>query len=266
MKKKLTIFYLIFVVSVSAQTKIISWNIQDFGKTKTTETIEKIANITRDYDIIVLQEVVAGYGGTQAVAKLADELNRKGSKWDYITSPKTKSPKYKTERYAFLWKTSKVKAIGRGRLLSELEQEIYREPFLMDFEVNHNVFTILNYHSRKHDDNPSEEIKYLVDYLLAQDKAVILAGDFNTKQNAKVFQPLYKNGFVSILKNIKTTLKRKCKLGNYLSHPIDNMFLSQEKFTILKFGVIDFVKKCELLLQSRKISDHLPVTLTITLI
>jgi hypothetical protein len=33
-----------------------------------------------DY-IIAIQEVVAGYGGAQAVAKLADELNRKGSKW-----------------------------------------------------------------------------------------------------------------------------------------------------------------------------------------
>jgi hypothetical protein len=29
----------------------------------------------RDYDIIAIQEVVAGYGGAQAVAKLADELN-----------------------------------------------------------------------------------------------------------------------------------------------------------------------------------------------
>jgi hypothetical protein len=43
----------------------------------------------RDYDIIAIQEVVAGYGGAQAVAKLADELNRKGSKWNYIISDPT---------------------------------------------------------------------------------------------------------------------------------------------------------------------------------
>ncbi len=51
---------------------------------------------------------MAGYGGAQAVARLADELNRKGTKWDYVISDPTSSSAYKTERYAFIWKTSKV--------------------------------------------------------------------------------------------------------------------------------------------------------------
>lgn len=78
---------------------------------------------------MALQEVVAGHGGAQAVAKLADELNRKGAKWDYIVSDPTSSSAYKTERYAFLWKTSKVKKIGKAWLEKKYHLEIDREPF-----------------------------------------------------------------------------------------------------------------------------------------
>jgi hypothetical protein len=70
---------------ILSQTKLISWNIANFGQSKSDKTIHYIANYL-DYDIIAVQEVVAGYGGVQAVARLSDELNRTGSKWDYIIS------------------------------------------------------------------------------------------------------------------------------------------------------------------------------------
>ena len=100
----------IFIVNTSAQQKtnlqevsIISWNIRDFGKTKSDSIINAIANIVQNYDIVAIQEVVSGFGGSQAVAKLADVLNRKGNKWDYTISLPTKSPPYITEKYAYLW-------------------------------------------------------------------------------------------------------------------------------------------------------------------
>ena len=72
-----------------------------------------MAQTIKSFDIVAIQEVVAGYGGAQAVARLADELNRKGAKWDYSVSNPTSSSAYKTERYAFLWKTATVKLIGK---------------------------------------------------------------------------------------------------------------------------------------------------------
>jgi hypothetical protein len=39
-----------------------------------------------------------------------------GAKWDYTISDPTSSSSYKTERYAFLWKTSKIKKIGEAWL------------------------------------------------------------------------------------------------------------------------------------------------------
>ena len=104
--KRIILVFLLFLslnaVSQKTAISLVSWNIRDFGKTKNSDELEKIAEIVGDTDILAIQEVVAGYGGAQAVAKLSDILNRKGSKWDYVISNPTKSSKYVTERYAFI--------------------------------------------------------------------------------------------------------------------------------------------------------------------
>ena len=129
MKKTFLLFILFYNLAFS-QVKILSWNVENLGKSKSDSTIVFIANTIKDYDVIALQEVVAGHGGAQAVAKLADELNRRGAKWDYTISNPTSSSAYKTERYAFLWKTAKVKKIGTAWLEKKYHLEIDREPFL----------------------------------------------------------------------------------------------------------------------------------------
>ena len=102
------IFYLLLFLSchiLFSQVKLLSWNVENLGSSKSDKDIAFIVKTIKDYDVVALQEIVAGDGGAQAVAKLADELNRKGSKWDYTISDPTSSSAYKTERYAFLWKT-----------------------------------------------------------------------------------------------------------------------------------------------------------------
>jgi len=87
MKKYLIVLLFAFAVnSLSAQITIASWNLENFGKSKPDVVINFVANTLKDFDIIAIQEVVAGYGGAQAVARLADELDRKGAKWDYRIS------------------------------------------------------------------------------------------------------------------------------------------------------------------------------------
>jgi endonuclease/exonuclease/phosphatase family metal-dependent hydrolase len=89
---------------------------------------------------------------------------------------------------------------------------------------------------------------------------LILAGDFNVNESDKVFDLLKSAGNSPAIKNQKTTLKRICEGNSYLNYAIDNVFYSKEIFN-LDGGVIDFVEKCENLLQARKLSDHLPVYL-----
>src|SRR6187431_3081885 len=116
-----TVFFILFILSSSfsnviAQVKLVSWNIENFGKSKSEAEIQFIANTLKSYYVIAIQEVVAGDGGAQAVGRLSDELNRKGGKWDYVISNPTSSSAYKTERYAFIWKTAIVKRIGKAWL------------------------------------------------------------------------------------------------------------------------------------------------------
>lgn len=244
--------------------KIASWNIRDLGKTKNDQEILQIAKIIRDYDIVAIQEVVAkDPGGAKAVAKIADELNRMGSKWDYRISDPTQSPSvYISERYAFLWKTSKVKLTSRAYLDSELEDECFREPFIGKFQLKNGEapFYVINFHSRKFNDNPENEIIYFKHYpkRLKSDR-IFIVGDFNLNENHKVWDNLYEIGFKSALKNTKTTLKTKCKNGNYLNYPIDNIYYSSSSIEMLQSGNSDFVSDCNNLDNARFLSDHLPV-------
>ena len=240
---------------------IISWNIRDFGKTKNTEELEKIAHIIKDADIVAIQEVVSGYGGAQAVAKLSDILNRKGAKWDYIVSDPTKSSKYMTERYAFIWKTKRIKIKNRGTLIKELELEIEREPLLVDFYIDGKRFSVMNFHSIPHSKNPRIEIEKLTDYIINKSNSpLLLAGDFNLSEDDNVFKRFLSNDYLPSLTNKKTTLKYKCDIGNYLNYNIDNIFYSSD-IQKLKSDVIDFVITCDEIENARKLSDHLPVYL-----
>ena len=246
--------------------KVLTWNIQDLGKSKSNEEIYTIAKIINDFDIVAIQEVVAkDPGGAKAVAKIADELNRMGNKWNYQISPPTKSPSnYIRERYAYLWKTSKLKIIKKATLDTSLENVIEREPFLGEFEIakNKEKLHFINIHARVYNRNPEMEIAYFKYYFKKLGTAnFIILGDFNLNENHTVWNPLYKLGFTAAIKKTPTSLKRKCKYGIYTNYPIDNIYFNTKFLKKVNANAIDFVGDCSNLLNSRKISDHLPVFL-----
>jgi len=254
----------------SQSLSLVSWNIRHLGRTKTDEDIHEIAKILRDFDIVAIQEVVAkDPAGAQAVAKIADELNRMGAKWDYQVSNPTKSPSvYMSERYAFLWKTSKVNIIHRAYLDEDLEALCYREPFIAKFKIKGKTqpFYVVNYHSRKHYDKPEEEIVYFIDYPeRLSSNQILIAGDFNLSETHLVWEPFYQKGFKNALHNQRTTLKAMCKGDDYLSHPIDNVYYTPGIYMV-KSGSYDFVRGCDNLDRAREISDHLPVYINFKLI
>ncbi len=264
----LLFFFALLATASSAQLTdsltLISWNIRDFGRTKSDTEMVAIARILRAADVVAIQEVVAGYGGAQAVARLADELNRMGSRWDYRISDPTDSPAYKTERYAILWKPSRLQLLGRPTLVGGLAQLVYREPYLARFRFDGREFFLLNYHSRRYDENPQEELGYLV--LLAREAAalpLLIAGDFNMSESDVAFLPLYQLGYAPALRDQPTTLKRAYSANgsSYLHHAIDNVFYNTAHMTLLRAAPIDFVGSWEGLATARQLSDHLPVRL-----
>lgn len=248
--------------------KILTWNIRDLGRSKDDTEIYNIAKIVRDYDIVAIQEVVAkDPAGVQAVARIADELNRMGNKWDYRVSDPTRSPSsHISERYAFIWKTSKVTLLGRPFLDEALAAYCFREPYIAKFKPKkgNTSFYVVNYHSRKHNDHPEQEIVYFEQYPeRLETNNVFIVGDFNLNEQHKVWQPLYQKGFAASLHNSPTTLKMKCANGKYLNHPIDNIFYHKATTQVINAGKIDFVQNCSTVKAARYISDHLPVFLEV---
>lgn len=264
---KLLLFLLLFLTAPTfAQVKLLSWNIENLGKSKSDSEISFIANTVKNYDIIAIQEVVAGDGGAESVAKLADELNRKGSKWDYTISNPTSSSAYKTERYAFLWKTNKIKKTGNAWLEKKYHLEIDREPYFCTFEYENKQFTIANFHAITKSKQPETEIKYFKFLPLEYPNLnLIFVGDFNCPQSHTVFNPLRKMGYTSTLANQKTSLKKECVAGNCLASEFDNIFYKTSTIKVTNTGVIHFYTDFNTLEQARKISDHIPIWMEFSL-
>jgi putative component of membrane protein insertase Oxa1/YidC/SpoIIIJ protein YidD/endonuclease/exonuclease/phosphatase family metal-dependent hydrolase len=262
-KKYITVFLLLFIVQViysNTPISFCSWNIQNFGKSKSESEINFIANTIKDFDVVAIIEVVAGDGGAQAVAKLNDVLNRKGAKWDYTISNPTISNSYKAERYAFLWKTSKLTKVGDAWLEQKYNLEIDREPYFATFKTEGKEFTLVTFHALTKSKQPETEIKYFK-FLPAEypAKNLIFSGDFNCPESHTVFNPLKSMGYKPIFTNQKTTLKQECVDENYLASEFDNIFYNASKIKFVKSGVIHFYKSFTSLADARTISDHVPI-------
>src|SRR5687768_16119461 len=98
MPRFILIVLLFITLNFYAQVKICTWNLQNFGVSKSDSEMVFIANTVKQFDVVAVLEVVAGQGGAQAVGRLADQLNRTGSKWDYSISDPTSGRSYKSER------------------------------------------------------------------------------------------------------------------------------------------------------------------------
>ncbi|WP_291131007.1 endonuclease/exonuclease/phosphatase family protein [Flavobacterium sp. UBA7682] len=264
--KKYIISIFLFSFSLNAQVKILTWNVENLGTSKSDSTITYIANTVKAYDIVALQEVVAGDGGAQSVAKLADELNRKGAKWDYAISDPTSSSAYKTERYAFLWKTAKVNLINKPWLEKKYSLLIDREPYYATFEYNNKQFTLANYHAITKSKQPETEIKHFKN-LPAQypNLNIVFLGDFNCPQSHTVFNPLKKMGYKPAFIDQKTSLKRSCENNNCLSNEFDNIWYNSNSIEVSNPKAIHFYKDFNDFAKAKEVSDHIPLSVQINL-
>lgn len=246
----------------SQAISVCSWNLLDFGKTKSEAEIEFIAKTVKDYDIVLIQEVVAkDPSGAQAVGRLGEALNKKGSKWEYrISDPTSGENSYKKERYAFLWKPSKVSLIGRPWLEKKYNVEIDREPFYATFQAGDNTFTLVNFHAITKSMQPETEVKYFK-FLPESYPSLnlISCGDFNLPQSHTVFNPIKSMGYKPIFTHQKTSLRQTCIANDCLASEFDNIFYNQKKVSLISSGIIHFYNTFPSLKEARKISDHVPI-------
>lgn len=254
------VFVFVQFASHAQQISICSWNLKNFGKSKSDETIGAIARILKPFDVVALQEIVAGTAGPQAVAKLVDELNRSGQQWDYIISSPTSGSRYKSERYAFLWKRKKVKRVGEAWLDKKYAQAIEREPYLCRFQVGAKQLTVVNFHAITKGARPETEIKYFKFFPgIYPAHNLIFCGDFNLPESHSVFTPLKAQGYQSTLVNQKTSLRMRCLQDDCLASEYDNIYFNSHRLKFVSAGILHFYQVYDNLETARKVSDHVPI-------
>ncbi len=254
---------LLLSTGANASVKIATWNLCHLGQTKSDSEIATMAKIVRDIDILAVQEINTTFEtrGPQAAAKLLDELNRTGAKWDMrLSDPTTKEGDCGAkERYAFFWKTSRVKLLGDPWLDKRLKTICCREPFMAKFEAEGKQFLVLNFHALRHNQAPESEVKYFKKIPLWYELPIVFCGDWNLVHHHTVFFPLKKMGYKQVLTKEKTTLKRSIDNGDYLANPIDNILFPTFFMKKIASGTIDLYQQLGSLEEARAISDHLPV-------
>ena len=253
---------LIFSHSVFATTKVLSWNIQNFGLSKSDANFQFIASVMKPYDIIVIQEVNASYSGSQAIAKLVNCLKNLGSDWDYAVSNPTIGKGI--ERYAYIWKKS-IKLLGKPYLYAPFQYTIDREPFMATFVHQKDTFTIVNIHLVPKQKKPELEIIQLYQLAALKNQHIIIAGDFNCPHFNMAFDKLYAYHFKHAFLRTPTTLKMKPKNGSHLASMYDNFYYEKNEIIAVSPTCIDFSRQFSSLKEARRISDHLPISISLSL-
>ncbi len=222
-----------------------------------------MATTIQNYDVIAIQEVVAGAGGAQAVARLVGEMNRKGKKWDYAVSDSTFSSSYKTERYAFIWNRKTVVKLGDAWLDNRYAAEIDRESYFATFLKEGKEFTVVNFHAKTKTKQPETDIKYFKFFPGIYSRLnLIFGGDFNCPQSHTVFNPLKSMGYKPALTGQKTSLRMKCIEDDYLASEFDNFYYDSAKVLFSKSGAVHFYQRFSSLEEARGVSDHIPIFMT----
>ncbi len=249
--------------SKSDEITVASWNVYNFDSDD-YERIDFMAGILRHFDLLALQEINIRKGA-KGVSLLADALSRKGTKWDYVVSDRTNSSNPQTsERYAYLWRTDKVKRVGKAALAKALDEGIEREPYIAVFENDlGNELVLVNCHLVPTKKNPSKEAGQIPKLIRKDPKRNwMILGDFNQDVHTKGIQRIIDEGYECCLPNYPTSLKTKGvpdDNSSHLNEPYDNIYFKSEDMKLLERGTVDFARAFKTNKEAKKISDHLPV-------
>ncbi len=252
---------LILLANAQHSFTLCSWNIANFGQSKTQETIDYIAKTVKKYDVVAIIEVVAGEGGPGAVERLKTTLNKNSDDWEYAVSAKTSSVINGTERYAVFWKKANLVRVSPAILENAYSDKIDREPFLVGFKVpDGQTFTVAPFHAVPTAKKPEKEVKWL-QYIPAEypQKNIIFCGDFNLSGAHPSFDPLKSKGYDAVFIDEKTSLKMNCEADDCLASIYDNVFFRTSKMQVTRSGTIKFYKDFTDFKKARKVSDHIPV-------
>jgi endonuclease/exonuclease/phosphatase family metal-dependent hydrolase len=243
-----------------APLRLVSWNIANLGGSKSDAEVAVMADVLAPAaDLVAIQEVITSEPGQEAVIRLAAALQARGGTWDWTVSAPTSGRG--SERYAYLWRTDRVRLDGACRLDDGLAEQVDREPFLCRFTTGGAPFLLASFHAVPASRDPARE-NVLLGGLDARYDAddLVLVGDFNLPARHSAFDALRARGFADALDDALTTLKAvRSPSGEHLANPYDHVFYETDRLTPRRTGVLDFSGRFPDLRDARDVSDHLPV-------
>lgn len=180
----------------------------NIGISRSDEEVIYMTGLLRHYDILAIQKISTKLSGLQAIVNLNEQLiRRSGQKWDYaISDPGSGSG---SERYAYIWKTSRVKLSSRPWLVGAKspDEKIDCEPYMVRFKIGHRTALLANFHAVPISKKPDKEVVLLdqIHGIYYKDHLMIM-GDFNISERSSAFSNLKRRNYEPVLTNQKTSL------------------------------------------------------------
>ena len=171
-------------VAEAETAKIAAFNIQIFGKTKSQkdDVMNVLANIVREFDIVLIQEIRDV--SEQTIPNFVVKLNQmEGPEYSFIRSERLGRTTSK-EAYAYVYNTQKVEFIqGSDYVYNDVGDVFEREPYIAGFKIGNFDFVLVGIHIKP--DDAYKEIGNLSSVVSSIQEGqpsegdIIILGDFN---------------------------------------------------------------------------------------
>lgn len=196
--------------------KIGAFNIQVFGRTKRekTEVMNILAQIIREFDVVLVQEIRDSSETTAPIfIEAINELE--GPNYAFIRSERLGRSTSK-EAYAYFYNTETVQfQEGSDFVFDDVDDVFEREPYVASFVSGEFDFTLMGIHTKP--DDAYHEIGNLTivfDYVesLGDERDIIALGDFNADgsyfDEDSADNPLMAADFIWVVENDVDTMTK----------------------------------------------------------
>jgi len=254
-----------FSALASNGVALASWNIERLGH-GSNKDYSALGVVGEHFDFIAVQEAMTSEGLYQLQAALEAQTNEA---WELIYSHRIGRSTYK-EKYAFLWRPSRVKYLDGAVVYLDPGDLFAREPYSARFKDRSSgdefaVATVHIVYGRRISDR-TEEIEELARYWdwlqeIYPQTPVLLMGDFNLQPHHNAWQPLREKNVLPLITEGATTLSAVD--GRY-ANLYDNIWvLENSPFTDYRAGILRFPELLGMTHEQarRHVSDHAPVYL-----
>jgi endonuclease/exonuclease/phosphatase family metal-dependent hydrolase len=245
---------LVSCLAAATEIQIATWNIRMLTSRSRTDTeLEVIARILSRYDLIAVQEARDALVIERLMAMLPGHAS-------VVSVPIGRRV---TERYAFVYRESRVELLGSPAILADPDDLFIREPFIASFRAGSFDFTLVTVHvvygnsigERRAEVGLLDDVVALVDEANGSEDDVILLGDFNLDADDKAWEMISHTPVVP--PTVMTTIS---DASSY-----DNIWLDLTRTTevapvALVYRFDEFVFANDDSAASLAVSDHRPVS------